>query len=371
MNWERVWRPSIWLVYALIGFEILYMISPFALYFYSAYGPLLRWLQQWTATAWLTTFFLPHFAQTSSPVLNRVHEAGFPIFLVGLAIFAVGFVQIYGAKLLGRGAVTVGLYRRVRHPQYVGLAIMGLGVLLVWPRFLILVIYVTMLFAYDFLARSEEQRCLERFGDSFREYMARTGRFLPRLATWRWESPHWFPERGAARCLAILLLYLFVMGFSVVGGYALKSYSLARVATAERGDMIILSPALRPPAELQRAVEIALASDEVRTRLPGNGTLGAGLLAEVVPLEWRLPDLPLEATRGGHVTPPDYDRTRAKVLFARAKLARPARGRNIALHAYGLIPLLVAKVDLTEGKVLAIEEPPAHVRWGDIPTPIF
>jgi len=35
----RDWRfPVAWLFYLVIGFEILYMISPFALYYYATYG---------------------------------------------------------------------------------------------------------------------------------------------------------------------------------------------------------------------------------------------------------------------------------------------------------------------------------------------
>jgi hypothetical protein len=33
------------------------MISPFALYFYSVYGPVLGFFNQWAGTAWLTQFF--------------------------------------------------------------------------------------------------------------------------------------------------------------------------------------------------------------------------------------------------------------------------------------------------------------------------
>jgi hypothetical protein len=32
---ERILKPSFWAVYAIIVFEILFMISPFALHFYS------------------------------------------------------------------------------------------------------------------------------------------------------------------------------------------------------------------------------------------------------------------------------------------------------------------------------------------------
>ena len=39
---NRLFRKSFWIAFAfyfLIGFEIFYMVSPFAAYFYSVYGP--------------------------------------------------------------------------------------------------------------------------------------------------------------------------------------------------------------------------------------------------------------------------------------------------------------------------------------------
>ncbi len=51
-------RPLILGVYLLIGLAFLFMISPFALYFYSSYGPVLNLLHRWPATSWLTGFFL-------------------------------------------------------------------------------------------------------------------------------------------------------------------------------------------------------------------------------------------------------------------------------------------------------------------------
>ena len=39
--------------------------------------------------------------------------------------------------------------------------------------------------------------------------------------------------------------------------------------------------------------------------------------------------------------------------------------------AYGLDPIILAKVNIEAGQITAIETPPVHVRWGDIPTPLF
>jgi class 3 adenylate cyclase/protein-S-isoprenylcysteine O-methyltransferase Ste14 len=162
--------PAVWVFYAAIVFEVLFMSLPFALYYYSAYGPSLNLLHESAWTAWLTGFFLPHFSDTSSPVLNRLWGLSWALMLLGAVLFFVGFLQIYWAKIWRRELVTGGLYAVAQHPQYLGLAIVGLGTLLDWPRFLTLIMYITMLFLYGFLARWEEERCLQKFGESYRAY---------------------------------------------------------------------------------------------------------------------------------------------------------------------------------------------------------
>ena len=97
---------------------------------------------------------------------TRFFSSRGPLILIGLALFLVGFAQIYWAKFTGRAAVELGLYRYVRHPQYVALALVGLGTTFYWSRFIVLVAYVTMLFLYYFLANHEERVCVEKFGDA-------------------------------------------------------------------------------------------------------------------------------------------------------------------------------------------------------------
>jgi protein-S-isoprenylcysteine O-methyltransferase Ste14 len=139
----KVVRTSVVIFYLLIGLEIIIMISPFAAYFYAGYGPLLNVLYAFPATAWLTGFFLPHAVVSKSSVLNFVNGMGRTLFSLGILAFLIGAFQVYSAKFRRKGVVTGILYRWIRHPQYLFLAIAGLGLLLFWPRFFILILYVS------------------------------------------------------------------------------------------------------------------------------------------------------------------------------------------------------------------------------------
>lgn len=369
-NWTRVLRPAAWLFYVIFVFEILFMISPAALYFYAAYGPTLNFLDRAPATTWLTQFFLPHISVTASPALNALGRLGGPLIVAGGLIFVAGAVPLYWAKLRRRGAVTGGLYRFVRHPQYLGLAAMGFGTLLLWPRFLVLIALVTMLFLYGLLARWEEAQCLARFGDSYRAYQARTGMFLPRLVSVPW--PRLLPAAGPTRAITAVALYIVVTAAAVGLAFAIRDYSLSQVAAIYRPDVAILSPVRLTEAELDAAYRTAAGDERVKAKL--SAASAAKLIVHVVPEGARLPDLPLEAKAptGGHHTPASFDRNRLRVLFSRPRTHDPqASGVGIVKAAHRLDPIVVARVDIAAGMVAAVDAPPKHVYWGDIPTPMF
>ena len=157
--------------YALVALEFFYMASPFAAYFYSAYGPGLDFLGESHLASWLVGFFLPHIvAQTASPLVDAHNFVGAILTIAGLAGFAVGAFQVYAAKLRKGEMVAGGIYRWIRHPQYLALMVAGFGMLLIWPRFLVLFGFVTVVFVYLLLARSEERQCAHKF-DGYADYM--------------------------------------------------------------------------------------------------------------------------------------------------------------------------------------------------------
>jgi hypothetical protein len=101
------------------------------------------------------------------------------IFLLGLVGFVLSAFQLYYAKFRRRGVVQSVFYKRIRHPQYLFLAVAGLGLLIVWPRFILLIVYINMLWFYYFLARSEERRMEARYGEAYCDERQRTWMFLP------------------------------------------------------------------------------------------------------------------------------------------------------------------------------------------------
>jgi protein-S-isoprenylcysteine O-methyltransferase Ste14 len=77
--------------------------------------------------------------------------------------------------------VTAGPYRYVRHPLYTVGMLWFLGFSLLAANVFIFACAVLGFAAILLRTPFEEQRLLERFGEDYRQYMQRTGRFLPRL----------------------------------------------------------------------------------------------------------------------------------------------------------------------------------------------
>ena len=76
--------------------------------------------------------------------------------------------------------VTTGPYRWVRHPFYGAVALSMLANSLAAANWFLLVTGALLLTMIVVRTRREEENLLARFGDSYRAYRDRTGRFLPR-----------------------------------------------------------------------------------------------------------------------------------------------------------------------------------------------
>ncbi|WP_320043572.1 isoprenylcysteine carboxylmethyltransferase family protein [uncultured Desulfobacter sp.] len=355
------------------------MISPFGLYYYSFYGFPLRALSQYKLGSFLTGFFLPHFTRTSSPLISLLQGMGWPLLWVGLVLFTMGFIQIYGSKFISvlnrekryAGPVDSWLYGNVRHPQYVALAVAGLGALLVWPRFLVLFSYVTMFFLYYSLARFEEHRCSMKFGEEYRQYLDNTNMFLP-FKIYFPSLEDLIPSRNVRVCIYVSLYSMAILASFGIGE-RLKKHTVESISAIYLPETAIVSPARLEPTELEDAFRLATNNPNVKTALNRDDT-PASWLVYVVPKQWYIPELPLGiiSSRIPHKSPRDFNRNQLSVLFTKPlSHAQPTGGKEILLSAYGFRPVVAAEIDLAENNVLKVTHPPATLAWGKIPTPLL
>jgi protein-S-isoprenylcysteine O-methyltransferase Ste14 len=76
--------------------------------------------------------------------------------------------------------VTTGPYRWARQPFYTAAAFATVGVTLIAANAFFLVVGGLIFLLLAVRTRKEEENLIARFGDEYRRYAERTGRFLPR-----------------------------------------------------------------------------------------------------------------------------------------------------------------------------------------------
>jgi len=372
-------RRTFWAVaafYVLVGFEFLYMASPFAIYFYSVYGPGLNFANNTPVLAWLSSAFLPHIVpETSSALLNLHNLVGGLLAFVGFVSFCIGAGQVYYHKLARKGAVTGGIYNLVRHPQYASLALCSFGLLILWPRYVVLLSFIAMVFAYYFLAKAEERECEKKFGQAYVEYKDKTNMFLPFRVPLVDTLPG-LPKSGLKRYLAILTLYVLVSTVAIGVASGLKSWSLNSLYAQYSPDAAYISIGRIEEDTLQQIVEIALADSTVRARLESGQDGGSGkFINYVLPSEWYVAEIPMnpvEGVGGGHHYPTDYDKNLYKIVFTRAELRRgqDAEGKEILVNTRAREPVVEVWVDLLKNQVTEVRDI-SGVKYENVPVPLF
>jgi SAM-dependent methyltransferase len=78
--------------------------------------------------------------------------------------------------------VTEGIYRYVRHPQYLGIIVITAGLLIQWPTIITVAMWPVLVVMYYRLAKKEEKEAIGVFGERYEEYKRHTPMFLPLMS---------------------------------------------------------------------------------------------------------------------------------------------------------------------------------------------
>ena len=133
----------------------------------------------------LTVYFLStwvSFPLAESSFMSYVYVIGtIPgviLSLVGVALIVLGWRQVYKTK---DSLTTTGVYKYMRHPQYLGIILLSGGWLVHWPTIPGLIIYPILVVLYYRLSKREDQHLAQKFGEEFHNYASRTPALVPNL----------------------------------------------------------------------------------------------------------------------------------------------------------------------------------------------
>jgi protein-S-isoprenylcysteine O-methyltransferase Ste14 len=124
-----------------------------------------------------------------------LHSSTFPAryvpLFVRLAVLAALLVLAYFLSKSGHEAgghdrpkdhiIETGGFRYVRHPMYLASQLVYIGLAVATGSLLALAVCVGIFFFFNFIASYEEKLLEEKFGDTYKSYKARTGKWVPRL----------------------------------------------------------------------------------------------------------------------------------------------------------------------------------------------
>ena len=390
------------IAYLLIAIEIIIMISPFALYFYGVYGPILNFLTSFPLTRWTTEFFLPHMVFLDDPLILFISYL--QVFLVvGLVLFLSAAIPLYWGRFTKKGVVQISFYSKIRHPQYLFLAMSGFGLMLYWPRFIIVFMYVTMLFVYYLLARNEEWRMQIEHPAAYETYMAKTPMFLPgepggkiyRLL-FGWITPRW---------LGLLAVYLVTLGGAMLLAMGIRVYTVNHIDPVYQDGLALVSVFPRPAEEIRalyrkaqnsREVDLLVASESGANLvyvMPGDFFLNALVtdearrfsddMIERFPeiIEWHQHKFSgglgrffrifynFVSTLGS--VPTNYDVERLvfmRVTDAQGHLVPP---QEVFVMGLQRVPVLLIDLDAKTHEVIAMSRTSGNHKWGKMPMPTF
>jgi len=315
--------------------------------------------------------------------------------------FLIGATQIYSAKIRRKGVVTGIVYRWIRHPQYLFLGIAGLGLLLFWPRFFILTLYVSMLFVYYLLARHEEQRMLAKHGESYRQYMQQTAMFLPGEPGGKIFRVlfGWSNSKGLALGLAYaVLLILFIAAAFILRSYTISQTSIKNIPERQ---LVVVSVIPQPDKSIQKIIDDVFKDDSVSEAIENFKQQGhKGFMVHLMPRSYMMqglfarPDMTGMPVRhsypGGAIIRfvfpfLDLNRHGRKEMMGSIKndpvrlifsqLTWPS-GQYASIDkalAFSVkhLPLMRVDVDSESGRVLNVKYTAPRNYWGQMPMPVF
>ena len=217
MKVKKLTSGAVYVIYGMIMLEGILMATPFGLFLYSFYLPFLEGVRQSALTAWIAAFFLPQSVYaTSSTLIEFIRWKGQYLFYIGLIGFFAFAIQVYWAKFRRKGMVNNFVYSYIRHPQYLFFILSGVGLIFIWPRMMMLILFTIMSIFYFYLAKFEERRMQAKHPE-YAEYMKKTAMFIPGNPGGKIFNLlfGWIPNQKIAHLIAVVFVIIFIFSGAI------------------------------------------------------------------------------------------------------------------------------------------------------------
>ncbi|MEM4482039.1 MAG: methyltransferase [Desulfurococcaceae archaeon] len=129
----------------------------------------------------------------------------------GSIIFVYSFTQWLINLKKRRGLMTGGMYRLVRHPQYLGLILLALGLTIKSLRPASIIGWITLLVSYLIMASLEEKSLINTYGERYLTYATKVPFLVPYI---KFNLPDWLSVNKPWRYA--LFIAIWILSISLV-----------------------------------------------------------------------------------------------------------------------------------------------------------
>jgi len=102
---------------------------------------------------------------------------GIPVYFIGLIMNLMVGINI-ATTPFDKEPITKGIYRFSRHPAYFGGFLIYLGIGIACASWVFLLLAVAWIVMWQIAVPAEERSLLKKYGDSYRQYMSKTPRWI-------------------------------------------------------------------------------------------------------------------------------------------------------------------------------------------------
>ncbi|MEK7592101.1 MAG: isoprenylcysteine carboxylmethyltransferase family protein [Patescibacteria group bacterium] len=112
------------------------------------------------------------------PHFSLLHIVSYTFIIGGFLLLGNAWEILYKAQKRKKLAIS-GIYKYIRHPQYLAFILIIFGFLVQWPTLITLLMSPVLIWRYIRLARLEEMEMRKQFGISYIRYQEHTPGFFP------------------------------------------------------------------------------------------------------------------------------------------------------------------------------------------------
>ncbi len=99
--------------------------------------------------------------------------AGLLLIVPSLVLFAMARIQLgsaFQASAAANQLVTSGIYKKIRHPVYLFGLLFMLGLIILFQKYVLVIIWIGLIFMQQRRVKVEEQMLESTFGEQYRNY---------------------------------------------------------------------------------------------------------------------------------------------------------------------------------------------------------